>query len=54
MDKIDESSETEAVKLDDTEELVTKRGAVSVAWRFFGFKKIRRRPNNYFLQMLSG
>ncbi len=39
MDKIDESLETEAVKLDDTEELVTKRGAVSVAWRFFGFKK---------------
>ncbi len=39
MDKIDESSETEAVELDDTEELVPKRGAVSVVWRFFGFKK---------------
>ena len=42
MDRIDiESSEIEAAELvehDDTEELVPKRGAVSV-WSFFGFKK---------------
>lgn len=38
MDTTDgESTETEAVKL--VEELVPKRGAVSVVWRFFGYKK---------------
>ena len=43
MDRINiESSELEAAEIvegDDTEELVPKRGAVSV-WRFFGLKKI--------------
>ena len=50
MDRIDiESSEIEAAELvehDDTEE----RGAMSVVW----FQKIRRRPNNHFMRVLSG
>lgn len=58
MDTTDvESTETEAVKLvehDDMEELVPKRGAVSVVWRFFGYKKSDGQPNNGFLQMLLG
>ncbi|KAK5868089.1 hypothetical protein PBY51_012531 [Eleginops maclovinus] len=34
-----ESSEIDAAEHADTEELVPKKGAVSVVWKFFGFKK---------------
>ncbi len=54
MDKIDESSKTEAVKIDDTEEIVSKWGAVSVVWRFFGSKKSDVDQTTILLKMLSG
>ncbi|KAK5610521.1 hypothetical protein CRENBAI_003753 [Crenichthys baileyi] len=37
----------------DPEELIPKRGAMSVVWKFFGFKKSDMIQNYYSLQMLS-
>ena len=41
-----ESPEIEERQHDTEEQLIPKRGAVSVVWKLFGFKKERRRATD--------
>ena len=58
MDRIDiESSELEAAEIvehEDTEELRRKKRSRVCCLEVFWVKNIRRRPNNHFMQVLSG